>query len=112
MLHVAKEINKGIIFIRLEGDLNKNNFYKLTETINYLLYDQGVIAYVLNLENINILDHYLISILQNKLTEIFLSFGSVALCGVSKNLQKKIGKRASELFYITEEKEVFQYISM
>ena len=44
MLHVAKEINKGIIFIRLEGDLNKNNFYKLTETINYLLYDQGVIA--------------------------------------------------------------------
>lgn len=112
MLEVIEEISKGIMFIRLEGELTKTNFYKLTDSINYLLYEQGVLAYVFNLENINFLDHNLVSILQNKLTEIFLSCGSVALCGVSKHLKKKIGERRSELFYITEEKEVFQYISI
>lgn len=112
MLEVIEEISKGIMFIRLEGELTKTNFYKLTDSINYLLYEQGVLAYVFNLENINSLDHNLVSILQNKLTEIFLSCGSVALCGVSKHLKKKIGERRSELFYITEEKEVFQYISI
>lgn len=111
MLEVIEEISKGIMFIRLEGELTKTNFYKLTDSINYLLYKQGVLAYVFNLENIN-LDYNLVSILQNKLTEIFLSCGSVALCGVSKHLKKKIGERRSELFYITEEKEVFQYISI
>lgn len=49
MLEVTAQINRGIMFIRLEGELTANNFYKVAEEINYLLYKQGILMYVFNL---------------------------------------------------------------
>ena len=112
MLEVTAQINKGIMFIRLEGELTTNNFYKVAEEINYLLYKQGILMYVFNLEEVKKVEQALLGMLQNKLTEIFLHCGSVVFCGISGSLKKKIGKRKDQLFYVEEEKEVFQYISI
>ena len=112
MLEVSAQINRGIMFIRLEGNLTINNFYKISEEINYLLYNQGILAYVFNLKEVKEIDKCLLGSIQNKLTEIFLKCGSVAFCGVSEKLKKKLGERREQLFYVTEEKEVFQYISI
>ncbi len=112
MLEVNAQINRGIMFIRLEGELTKNNFYKVAEEINYLLYKQGILVYVFNLEEVKRIDKNLLESIQNKLTEIFLKCGSVVFCGISEKLKKKLGERNNNLFYVTEEKEVFQYISI
>ena len=97
------------MFIRLEGELTQESFHKVSEEINYLLYKQGIIAYV---EEVKKIDNNILENIQNKLTEIFLRCGSVAFCGISETLKKLIGERKDELFYVTEEKEVFQYISI
>ena len=77
MLEVTAQINRGIMFIRLEGELTTSNFYKVAEEINYLLYKQGILMYVFNLEEVKKVDQGLLGMLQNKLTEIFLHCGSV-----------------------------------
>lgn len=112
MLTVSLQITKGIMFMRLEGELTQDSFQKVSEEINYLLYKQGIIAYVFNLEEVKKIDNNILENIQNKLTEIFLRCGSVAFCGISETLKKLIGERKDELFYVTEEKEVFQYISI
>ena len=111
MLDINQQIKRGITFIRLEGELTAKNYYRFAEEINYLLYKQGMMAYVFNLENVKEFDNNLLGSFQNKLTEIFLKCGTVAFCGLSEKVKRKIGKR-DELYYITEEKEVFQYINI
>ena len=112
MLDMTSQISRGITFIRLEGELTTNNFYKVAEEINYLLYKQGMIAYVFNLKEVKRVDKNILGSMQNKLTEIFLKCGSVAFCGISEKLKKSLGERKNQLFYVTEEKEVFQYINI
>ena len=112
MLDMTSQISRGITFIRLEGELTTNNFYKIAEEINYLLYKQGMIAYVFNLKKVKRVDKNILGSMQNKLTEIFLKCGSVAFCGISEKLKKSLGERKDQLFYVTEEKEVFQYINI
>ena len=112
MLDMTSQISRGITFIRLEGELTTNNFYKVAEEINYLLYKQGMIAYVFNLKKVKRVDKNILGSMQNKLTEIFLKCGSVAFCGISEKLKKSLGERKDQLFYVTEEKEVFQYINI
>jgi len=112
MLDITAQINKGIMFIRLEGELTTNNFYKVAEEINYLLYKQGILMYVFNLKEVNRVDQNLLEGIQNKLTEIFLHCGSVAFCGIEEKLKRRLGERQDQLFYVTEEQEVFQYISI
>lgn len=112
MLDMTSQISRGITFIRLEGELTTNNFYKVAEEINYLLYKQGMIAYVFNLKKVKRVDKNILGSMQNKLTEIFLKCGSVAFCGISEKLKKSLGERKDQLFYVIEEKEVFQYINI
>ena len=91
MLTVSLQITKGIMFIRLEGELTQESFHKVSEEINYLLYKQGIIAYVFNLEEVKKIDNNILENIQNKLTEIFLRCGSVEFCGISETLKKLIG---------------------
>ncbi len=59
MLDITTQIIRGIIFIRLEGRLTTKTFYKVKEEINYLLYNQGMMAYVFNLEEVKEIDNNL-----------------------------------------------------
>ena len=106
-------INTGILFKIFSGFISETYFCQL-----YFIFDisiwflSGILMYVFNLEEVNSVDINLINILQNKLTEIFLSCGSVGICGIGEKLKKKLGSRKDRLFYLKEEKEVFQYISI
>ena len=75
MLKLQKQVSKGIMFIRLSGDLNISSFNKLSDEINYLLYNQGIHYYVFNFKEIDKIDQNIFLKLQNKLVEIFLSCG-------------------------------------
>ena len=43
MLEVTSQVNKGIMFIRLEGEITDSNFYKVADSINHLFYTQGLL---------------------------------------------------------------------
>lgn len=110
MLRITTNVNKGILFIRLEGQLDKSNYKSLENEINYLLYKQGMHYFVINFDEINIEDKNLLLKIQSKLIEIFLSCGKVALCGLTDERKKQIGKTKDNLYYIKNEIDAFKYL--
>lgn len=112
MLEVQTQVSKGIMFIRLEGNLDNKTFNTFSKEINYLLYNQGIHYYVLNFEEVNKFDKNIFVKLQNKLIEIFLSCGKVVMCGLNDFLKKQIGSTKDNLFYVNKEIEAFKYINL
>jgi len=110
MFKLTTTVNKGILFIDLEGSLNNYTFKNFETEINYLLYNQGINYFVINFKNINNIHQNIFNKIQNKLVEIFLTSGEVAVCGLDKKSEKLLGERGSNLFYITEKKEAFKYL--
>ncbi len=110
MLKIDEQVARGILFLRFSGNINSD--YNIFEKeINYLLYEQGIKYYVFDFEDIDI-EEDTISKLKNKLVEIFLTCGEVALCGLDENTKSKIGKAKNKLYYVNEEREAFKYLWM
>lgn len=112
MLEIELDVVKGIIFLRLNGQLNDINFNLLSNRINELLYQQGIHYYVLDFQDTEIIEKTILSKIQNKLIEIFLSCGKVVLCGIDDINQKQIGYTKDKLFYVQTEREAFEYLWM
>ena len=112
MLEVQTQVSKGIMFIRLEGNLDNKTFNTFSKEINYLLYKQGIHYFVLNFEEVNNFDKSIFIKLQNKLIEIFLSCGKVVMCGLNDFIKKQIGSTKDNLFYVNKETEAFKYINL
>lgn len=112
MLEMTTEVSKGIMFIRLEGELNNNTVNKFYNELNYLLYKQGIHYFVFNFKELKNMDQNIFSIFQNILTEIFLSCGQVVMCGMKELQRKKLGKTKDKLFYVNEEIEAFKYLKV
>lgn len=83
MLEISTSVVKGIMFVKLEGELDANNFSLLEENINYLLYKQRMHYFLIDFNNVYKVDYNIFSLLQNKIVEIFLSCGKVVLCGLN-----------------------------
>ncbi len=109
MLEMEVDVVRGIMFIHLEGELTKRTFSQFDELLNYLLYKKGMHYYVFNFKDLDEFDANVISWLDNKLVEIFLSCGKVALCVINKSYEEKIG-RQDMLFYVNEGYEAFKYL--
>lgn len=110
MFLITTKVNKGIIFLHLYGSLNKRTIKDFSEEINYLLYEQGTMNFVINFDEVKITNDDIFSTIGNKLIEIFLSCGEVVLCGLSREKEKYIGKRRDQLFFVDNELEAFQYL--
>ena len=51
----------------------------------------------------------MVEYIQNKIIEIFLSCGKVAICGLNE-LNKKIFGNFDRLFYVNNERDAFEYL--
>lgn len=111
MLDINVDVIKGIMFIQLEGDLNESTIKNLESELNYLLYKQGMHFFVFNFNNIEHIEHTTIHHLQNKLIEIFLNCGKVAMCGLNDLYQKKLGMQ-ERLHYVSNEREALDFLSI
>ena len=112
MLEIEKEVDRGILFIRLEGTLTNKTFTTFGEEINYLLYNQGISNFVFDFTNISKVEDNIISKIQSKLVEIFLNCGKVVMCGMSELFRKKVGFTKDQLFYVSHDIEAFEYLRM
>ncbi len=98
MLDISTSVIKGIMFIKLEGSLDKETFSDLENDINYLLYKQNMHYFVIDFKDVNSLDEGVFKLIQNKLVEIFLSCGKVVLCGINNFSLKKYCCRNDIIF--------------
>lgn len=104
MLNVDILVVRGITFIRLEGCLTKKTFNDFNLELDNLLYNFGMHFYVFNFSDVFSMDRDILEKLENKLYEIFLSCGDVALCGIKKAFKDQ------RLIYINSEEEFFSYL--
>lgn len=100
MLSSILEFRKGILFVRLEGILDKNTIFKLNEVIN-LVKENDINNIVFNVEKLTLIDIkgintllYIYELCRNK-------NGKSLLCGINSNVEKRI-KQSHILKYIPE----------
>lgn len=103
MLKVDMEFKKGILFVRLEGSLNKRNIEKFNNEVIPVVLKHGLKFVVVNLDKVNTIDTNGIESLM-ELNEIVSEFdGKTTLCSLT-NSNVKTSLRESDynnLFYET-----------
>ncbi len=111
-MDITTYVNKGILFLNINGVFDRNTYYKFEKEIDYLLYKQGVSFFTINFKNASLTGDEMLSKIQNKLIEIFLRCGQVVMCGLNKLYQEKIGTEKAMLHYVNDEREVFDLITL
>ena len=92
VLEMDIDVVKGIMFIHLEGDLNRDTIGQFDNELNYLLYKQGMHYFVFDFKDLNKIDYNVISWLEEKVMEIILNCGKVVIQGFGERYGKKIYK--------------------
>ena len=101
MLNVGTEFRKGILFVRLKGDLNKDTIYKLNKKVINIIRDSGIRNVVFNLERLRSIDI-------KGINSIFYTYelckknkGKSLLCGNNDKIRKKL-KTSRLINYVYE----------
>lgn len=110
MLEIDIDVVKGILFIHLEGELNKETVRQFDNELNYLLYKQGMHYFVLDFKDLDKFDNNIMPWLDNKLVEIFLNCGKVALCGLDN--YKNTFSKQDRLFLVREGIQAINYLTI
>lgn len=102
MLKMDLEYNKGILFVRLDGDLNRKSSYKLNNYLVPIILKHKIKYLVYNMYLLVSIDESGLDALLNTKCAIRSNKGKICLCEVSKELDKtikrlKIKKTATEL---------------
>ena len=91
MLKIDMEFKKGILFIRLDGSLNKRNIEKFSNEVIPVILKHGLKYVVVNLDKVNTIDVNGIESLM-ELNEIVSNLnGKTTLCSLtSKDVKTKL----------------------
>lgn len=92
MLKMDLEYSKGILFVRLEGQLNRNTSYKINNYLIPVILKHKIRYLVYNLYNLQDIDETGIDAFLNTKEAIKNNKGIICLCEVSNKLNKKISK--------------------
>lgn len=88
MLDVATEFHKGVLFIRLTGQLTNMTLSKLNEEVTNLIKDNGIRNVVFNIKGLNMIDMKGINALMHNYELIRDNKGKGCLCGIEHSLVK------------------------
>lgn len=102
MLKMDLEYNKGILFVRLEGNLTRRSSYKLNNYLVPVILKHKIKYLVYNMYLLDGIDESGLDALLNTKCAIRSNKGKICLCEVSKELDKamkrlRIKKTANEL---------------
>ena len=103
MLKIDMEFKKGILFVRLEGSLNKKNVEKFNADVIPVILKHGLKYVVVNLDKVNAIDIEGIESLM-ELNEIVRTLeGKTTLCSLTSKQVKNCLKESdyNNLFYET-----------
>ena len=101
MLTVGTEFRKGILFVRLKGDLNKENVDKLNKRVTSVVKDSGIRNIVFNFSNLKSIDIKGINTILYNYELCRNNKGRSLMCGNNDNIRKKL-KKTRLINYIYE----------
>lgn len=84
------EFRKGILFVRLTGDLVKSTVEQLHHCLNEMVCEKGVRYFVINWEEVSSLDSMGMKVLEYYHRTILSNGGRMIFCGFPPLIQKKL----------------------
>ena len=111
MLDIDMKFQKGILVIKLKGDLTSDTSYKLEEEFHKVIKKSGEKYCMLNLENLHIIDKTGISSIKNCYYRILKNGGKFIIKGMDNIFKKEIDSLNS-LYNVTSEEGVKKIISL
>lgn len=90
MLDINLEFHKGILFVRLDGILNKNTVDKLDDEVTNLIKENGIRNIVFNISNLNSIDCDGINGLLNNYEICKSNNGKSLVCGLNGLVKQTI----------------------
>lgn len=104
MLNVGTEFRKGILFVRLKGDLNKDTIYKLNKKVTNVVKESGIRNIVFNLERLKSIDLKGINTIFYNYELCKSNKGKSLLCGNNDKIRKRL-KSSRLINYVYEIKD-------
>jgi len=101
MLRVNYEYKGGVLFVRLDGNLDSRNIYLLSNSIKQIIRIGGIIYTVLNVENVSALNDSYIRFLIDDIKS-----SNVYLCGYDSN------NYDYNNILLNKESSIFNYINL
>lgn len=101
MLNVGTEFRKGILFVRLRGELTKYTIGKLNKRVTKIVKDNGIRNIVFNFTNLKLIDIKGINAIFYNYELCKSNEGRSLMCGNNDNIRKKL-KRSRLINYIYE----------
>ena len=86
MIDINFEFVKGILFVRLEGELTNINYNNIEENVISIIRNGGIKYLVLNVTNLSIIKN--VSLFDNCNKAIKENNGMMYICGLKKDLKK------------------------
>lgn len=102
MLEINIEFRKGILFVRLIGELTKETVNKLNYEVTSLIKDNGIRNIVFNITDLNIIDIKGINSLLYNYEIIKNNHGRSCICGIKNTLVQHRIKNSRLLKYMYE----------
>ena len=112
LLDIDIEFSKGILFIRLGGDLDKKTVNKFKEEVNNLIMENGIRNIVFNISGLESIDCYGINALLNNYELCRENNGKSLVCGLNNNLVKHRINNSRLLNYMYETSDELSAINM
>ena len=110
MLKMDLEYNGGILFVRLDGVLNRKSSYKINCYLNPVLKKHKIKYLVYNFFFLQDIDEAGVDSLINTKVEIKENRGKIAICEVSKEIKNKL--KRLKITKIENESEAFKLIEV
>ncbi len=101
MLNVITEFRKGILFVRLKGDLNKNTISKLNKKVTDMVKKNGINNIVFNFSNLKSIDIKGINTIFYNYELCKKNHGRSFICGNNDKIRKKL-KKSRLINYVYE----------
>jgi anti-anti-sigma factor len=102
MLGIEMEFRKGILFVRLSGELTERTIDKLNSEVTDIIRENGIRNVVFNVKDLNTIDMYGINMLYYNYQLTSDNQGKSLLCGMKNTLVKHRIQNSQLLNYMFE----------
>ena len=102
MLKINMEFRKGILFVRLKGNLTKYTYECLEKYLLPVIDKNGIKYLVYNLEGVTLMDNYGKTALKKGIEAACINQGEGALCNAKNTLRDEFKVFDNELTALTK----------
>lgn len=92
MLNIDLEYKRGILFLRLDGILDKNTSFILKDAIKKIVSKAGIKYLLINFEHLYKIDEYGISSIIDSYNKYLKNNGKLMVCGYNNEIRSNLEK--------------------